>query len=142
MALGHWLKDYLGPKASGEGGGSTGVSLVEVAHADVSYDAPNQTFTVNSVDKTYTEIRAFNESGKAVTIIARVNVVVNGQVVDGYTVPFVLQFGNSGFHGTYVQAIPSNGAIPDNGSIYGINWLSTATLPAMAKMDIKFTEYA
>lgn len=24
MALGHWLKDYLGPKASGEGGGGEG----------------------------------------------------------------------------------------------------------------------
>lgn len=29
MALGHWLKDYLGPKASGEGGGGEGgASLV------------------------------------------------------------------------------------------------------------------
>ena len=30
MALGHWLKDYLGPKASGEGGGGT-VEFIKIA---------------------------------------------------------------------------------------------------------------
>lgn len=29
MALGHWLKDYLGPKASGEGGGES-VELIKI----------------------------------------------------------------------------------------------------------------
>ena len=32
MALGHWLKDYLGPKASGEGGGGS-VEVIKIATA-------------------------------------------------------------------------------------------------------------
>lgn len=34
MALGHWLKDYLGPKASGEGGGSVEVSKIKIVTAN------------------------------------------------------------------------------------------------------------
>lgn len=49
MALGHWLKDYLGPKASGEGGGSTGGNLVVTVTID------NSTGT-GTADKTFAEI--------------------------------------------------------------------------------------
>lgn len=40
MALGHWLKDYLGPKASGEGGGgAVEVSKIKIATIPVSTTA-------------------------------------------------------------------------------------------------------
>jgi len=49
MALGHWLKDYLGPKASGEGGGSTGGNLVVTVSVDRSAGT-------GTADKTFAEI--------------------------------------------------------------------------------------
>ena len=37
MALGHWLKDYLGPKASGEGGGAVEVERIFIATVNGSW---------------------------------------------------------------------------------------------------------
>ena len=38
MALGHWLKDYLGPKASGEGGGGS-VEAIKIFSGTVNFSA-------------------------------------------------------------------------------------------------------
>ena len=66
MALGHWLKDYLGPKASGEGGGSEGgASEFVVKGSDF-------TGTSMTLDKTFSEITSAYENGQRVILDAQV----------------------------------------------------------------------
>lgn len=74
MALGHWLKDYLGPKASGEGGGSTGGNLVVTA-------------SVNFANKTATADKTYNDFADALP-----NVITIAEIGGGYSVFEVISF--------------------------------------------------
>lgn len=52
MALGHWLKDYIGPHSGGSGGGGTEPLIVNITETQEDAD------TVCTLDKTWREIDA------------------------------------------------------------------------------------
>ena len=52
MALGHWLKDYIGPHSGGSGGGSGAEPLI--VNLSVTHEGQN---TVYTMGKTWKEIR-------------------------------------------------------------------------------------
>ena len=81
MALGHWLKDYIGPKASANSGGG-GTSDVLVVHDND-----------NTLDKTWQEIYDAMSSGKIVYVVFNSAIFTSSSFVsvvrrddDGYVV--------------------------------------------------------
>lgn len=61
MALGHWLKDYIGPKASAQGGGGTSEPLIVGLRPQEEVTSGDE-----QLDKTFGELRIAFMNGQAV----------------------------------------------------------------------------
>ena len=132
MALGHWLKDYLGPKASGEGGGGTGSKVVRIG---ATFDAPTQAYTVNSADATYAELQDVLSNGEPATFFVDVNVVANGSVVDNYKLfTSVSTLDKYRIVGFFTRFEITNTNIKTLQS-YVISWSKDAELPTLTEIQ-------
>lgn len=91
MALGHWLKDYIGPKGSANSGGGGTALVVRLDHTE----GEQGTASFNMVyDKTWREVRDALSNGMYVAVVDDRNgssmqmqiTVAQTDSGDGYTV--------------------------------------------------------